>query len=164
MEVEVVSYFEGPGAASGPGLCNENRSHRIEIEIEKEGEGVLFTMGGEASAYVFFVKNRKINCTCNTAAKANETIESSAPLPKGASTIAFEFGYSRDGRGQSGYAVLFLNGKEVGRKRIEMLATGPFQIAELGLWSGTDTFGPIEVESPHSFTGAIKKVDIMLGN
>jgi arylsulfatase len=91
-------------------------------------------------------------------------VKSSAALPEGSSTVAFEFAYDGGGAGKGGDAILFLDGKEVGRSRIEHTVGGRFGIDTFGV--GCDTGSPVsnEYKPPFGFTGVIKRVDIDLGD
>lgn len=91
-------------------------------------------------------------------------VESSVKLPEGASKVAFEFEYDGGGAGKGGEAVLFVNDKEVGRKRLERTVAGRFGIDTFGV--GCDTGSPVckEYKPPFPFTGVIEKVNILLGD
>jgi arylsulfatase len=92
------------------------------------------------------------------------SIKSSVTLPKGRSTVSFEFEYDGGGAGKGGEAVLFVDDKEVGRKRIERTVAGRFGIDTFGV--GCDTGSPVckHYKPPYPFSGVIVKVDILLGD
>jgi len=74
-----------------------------------------------------------------------------------------EFAYDGGGLGKGGEAVIGINGKEVGRARIEHTVAGRFGIDTFGV--GSDTGSPVAntYKPPFPFTGTIERVDILLG-
>jgi len=142
----------------------KNRSHRIEIQIEKGGEGVLVAEGGASAGFVLYVKDGKPAYHFNWFERERTIIESSESLPSGASTVVFEFAYDGGGGGRGGEGVLYLDGKEVGRKRIPNTVAGRFGIDTFGV--GVDTGSPVsnDYKPPFAYSGVIKQVDIHLGD
>ena len=140
----------------------KNRSHRIEIQIDEPGEGVLLALGGQSAGYVFYVKDGKPAYHYNWFERERTVITSSKSLPQGASTVGFEFTYDGGGIGKGGEAVLYLDGEEVGRSRIPNTVAGRFGIDTFGV--GADTGSPVgnEYQPPYAFSGSIKQVDIYL--
>jgi len=156
-----------PGAVRLPETAaanTKNRSHRIEIHIEKPGDGVLLAEGGQSAGFVLYVKDGRPVYHYNWFDRERTSVKSSAALPEGSSTVAFEFAYDGGGAGKGGDAILFLDGKEVGRSRIEHTVGGRFGIDTFGV--GCDTGSPVsnEYKPPFGFTGVIKRVDIDLGD
>ena len=141
----------------------KNRSHRIDIAIAKGGEGVLLAEGGQSAGFVLYVKNGKPIYHYNFFDIERTSVESSLPLAEGKSTLSFEFRYDGGGAGKGGEAVLYLDNQEVGKQRIERTVYGRFGIDTFGV--GCDTGSPVckDYKPPFSFTGAIEKVDIFLG-
>lgn len=88
---------------------------------------------------------------------------SNATVPAGKSTVTVEFAYDGGGLGKGGEVVIGINGKEVGRKRIENTVAGRFGIDTFGV--GSDTGSPVSdtYKPPFPFTGKIERVDIELG-
>jgi arylsulfatase len=78
--------------------------------------------------------------------------------------VSFEFRYDGGGGGKGGEAVLFVDGKEVGKKRIERTVAARFGIDTFGV--GCDTGSPVckDYKPPFAYTGVIEKVDILLGD
>jgi len=79
------------------------------------------------------------------------------------STVTVEFAYDGGGLGKGGEAVIGIDGKEVGRARIENTVAGRFGINTFGV--GSDTGSPVTdtYKPPFPFTGKIERVDIELG-
>jgi arylsulfatase len=113
---------------------------------------------------VLYVKDGKPVYHYNFFEMERTSIESQVSLPKGKSTVSFEFRYDGGGGGKGGEAVLFVDGKEVGKKRIERTVPGRFGIDTFGV--GCDIGSPVcnEYKPPYAFTGVIEKVDILLGD
>ena len=159
------TYYAGAVRLAETAAPNtKNRSHRIDIAIEKSGEGVLLAEGGQSAGFVIYVKNGKPIYHYNFFDIERTSIESSVALPAGNSTVSFEFRYDGGGAGKGGEAVLFVNNEEVGKKRIERTVAGRFGIDTFGV--GCDTGSPVckEYKPPCPFTGVIGKVDILLGD
>jgi arylsulfatase len=142
----------------------KNRSHRIDITIEKRGDGVLLAEGGQSAGFVLYVKDGKPFYHYNFFEIERTTIEGTAKLPPGQSTVSFEFRYDGGGAGKGGEAVLIVDGKEVGKKRIERTVAGRFGIDTFGV--GCDTGSPVskDYKPPFAFTGQIERVEILLGD
>jgi len=74
-----------------------------------------------------------------------------------------EFAYDGGGLGKGGEAVIGIDGKEVGRARIENTVAGRFGIDTFGV--GSDTGSPVgkSYKTPFRFTGKVLRVDVVLG-
>jgi arylsulfatase len=72
------------------------------------------------------------------------------------------FSYDGGGIGKGGEAILFLNGEEVGRGRVENTVAGRFGVDAFDI--GEDTGAPVSntYDPPFAFTGKIERVDIKL--
>jgi hypothetical protein len=88
---------------------------------------------------------------------------SNVPLPAGKSTVAMEFAYDGGGIGKGETATIAINGKPVGKVRIEHTVAGRFGIDTFGV--GSDTGSPVgdTYKPPFPFTGKIERFDIELG-
>ena len=158
-------YYPGAVRLAETAAANtKNRSHRIEVSIAKEGDGVLVASGGRSAGFVIYVNDGAVFYHYNYFDKERTVIQSSIPLPKGASTIVYEFSYDGAGAGKGGEGVLFVNGKEAGRKRMEKTVPARFGLDTFGV--GCDTGSPVcdEYKLPFAFSGVIEKVEILLGD
>lgn len=156
-----------PGAIRLPETAapnTKNRSHSIDIQIERPGEGVLLAMGGQSAGYALYVKDGKPTYHYNWFDRERTVIRSSVPLPEGASLVRFSFSYDGGGVGQGGEGILYLNGEEVGRQRIPHTVPARFGIDTFGV--GADTGSPVgnDYKPPYPFTGRIKQVDVVLAD
>jgi len=159
------TYYPGAVRLAETAAPNtKNRSHRIDVSILQGGDGVLLAEGGQSAGFVLYVKDGKPCYHYNFFDVERTSIEASHALPKGKSKVSFEFRYDGGGGGKGGEAVLFVNDKEVGKKRIARTVAGRFGIDTFGV--GCDTGSPVcnAYKPPFAFTGEIEKVDILLGD
>ncbi|MEA5400704.1 hypothetical protein VB734_11715 [Synechococcus sp. BA-124 BA4] len=140
----------------------KNRSHSIEIQIERPGDGVLLAIGGQSVGFVLYVKDGTPIYHYNWLDRERTVIRSGQPLPEGSSSLCFKFHYDGGGVGQGGEGDLSLIGQEVGRQRIPHTVAGRFGIDTFGV--GADTGSPLcnDYRPPYSYTGRIRQVDIRL--
>lgn len=155
-----------PGAVRLPETAaanTKNRSHIIEVQIVEPGDGVLVAAGGGSAGYVLYVQDAKPIYHYNWFGRERTIITSESRLPEGASTVRFEFVYDGGGLGKGGLGVLYLDGREVGRQRIENTVAGRFGIDTFGV--GCDTGSPVsdDYQAPYPYAGTINRVDITLG-
>lgn len=144
----------------------KNRSHRVSAEVEmpaKGGEGVIVSEGGKSAGFALYVQDGKLVYHYNYFERVRTNLVSSDPLPIGKSTVAVEFAYDGGGLGKGGEATIAINGKVVGRTRIENTVAGRFGLDTFGV--GSDTGSPVTdtYKPPFPFTGKINRVDIELG-
>jgi len=159
------TYFPGAVRLAETAAPNtKNRSHRIDVTIEKKGDGVLLAEGGQSAGFVLYVKDGKPAYHYNFFEMERTSLTSDVALPEGRCTVSFEFRYDGGGAGKGGEAVLIVDGKEVGKQRIERTVAGRFGIDTFGV--GCDTGSPVckEYKPPFAFEGVIGQVDIVLGD
>jgi arylsulfatase len=161
------TYYPGAFRLSETAAPNtKNRSHRITAVItmpEKGGEGVILAAGGSSAGYALYVQNGRVVYHYNWFDRERTNLVSDIPLPAGKSTVMLEFAYDGGGLGNGGNTAIGINGKEVGRARIEHTVAGRFGIDTFGV--GSDTGSPVAntYKPPFPFTGTIERVDIQLG-
>jgi arylsulfatase len=145
-----------------------NRPHSItaEVEIPAGGaEGVLVAQGGVAGGYVLYVKENKLHYIHNYLGLEEFAVSSTVDVPKGASTLRYEFEPSgvpdiRNGRGAPGRGQLYINGELVGNTQFP--TTVPILFGIEGLSCGYD-FGEAvthKYKTPFRFTGRISHVTV----
>jgi arylsulfatase len=159
------TYYPGAVRLAETAAPNtKNRSHRIEVQIAKPGDGVLVALGGQSAGWVIYVKDGKPAYHYNWFERERTVIASNRSLPAGASTLRFDFLYDGGGVGKGGEGVLYLDGDEVGRTRIPNTVAGRFGIDTFGV--GCDTGSPVgnEYKPPFAFAGVITQVEIYLGD
>jgi arylsulfatase len=142
----------------------KNRSHSIKVAVNNDGnaEGVLVAAGGMSAGYTLYAKGGKVVYEYNYFDKVRLKVASAGPLAKGKSTVELAFAYDGGGLGKGGEAVLLMDGKEVGKGRIEETVAGRFGIDTFDV--GMDTGSPVsnDYDPPFAFTGRIERVDIKL--
>ena len=152
------TYFAGDEPAQkSPSSAIAN----ITAYVVEQGEGVLVAAGGATGGYALFVKDGKANYEYNSFGGNRYRIVSSEPLPPGGSAIRVEFDYERGGPVNGGKITMFLNGKNVGEKRVETTILSRFS-AEESLDVGLDSGSPVsdQYPSPFKFSGKIERVEI----
>lgn len=158
------TYYPGAVRLAETAAPNtKNRSHRIDIHIEHAGDGVLLAVGGQSAGFVLYVKSGVPVYHYNFFDVDRTEIASTTPLPSGSCKVSFEFAYDGGGAGKGGEGVLFVDDKEVGRKRIERTVPGRFGIDTFGV--GCDTGSPVceAYTPPFAFSGKVDRVEILLG-
>ena len=160
------TYFAGASRLAETAAPNtKNRSHRITAQIEmpdKGGEGVILAAGGASAGYALYVKDGKFVYHYNWFERERTDLASNIPLPPGKSTVTVEFAYDGGGLGKGGQVTIGIDGKEVGRTRINNTVAGRFGIDTFGV--GSDTGSPVTntYKAPFPFTGKVLQVDIDL--
>ena len=114
----------GMGGLNENGLINiENKSHSITAQVRvPEGrpcEGVIFSQGGIAGGWIFYVKDGRLTYCYNFAALEQHVISSTQPLSSGQHQVRMEFAYDGGGLGKGGTVILYIDGKAVGSGRVE---------------------------------------------
>jgi arylsulfatase len=124
---------------------------------------VILAEGGKSAGFAFYVQNGKLVYHYNYFERKRTNLVSNIALPTGKSTVTLEFAYDGGGLGKGGEAKIAINGKEVGRARIDDTVAGRFGIDTFGI--GSDTGSPVTntYKPPFRFTGTIERVDIELG-
>ena len=153
----------GPGTVRLPEdvvINTKNRSYSIVAEVDNpdgEAEGVLVTLGGETGGFAFLVLDGKPTFQYSLLGREEYTIASSEPLPRGASTIRFDFAYDGGGMGKGGTGTLSVNGRKVGEGRIEKTVPVVFSTDDT-FDVGEDWGTPISptYEPPFRFTGTLE--------
>ncbi len=155
-----------PGAVRLPETAaanTKNRSHRITVRIDEDGDGVLVACGGGSAGYVLYVHDGRPVYHYNWFGQEHTLLRADRQLPRGASTIEVDFLYDGGGAGRGGDARLRLDGVEVARGRIEHTVAGRFGIDTFGVGRDTGSAVSRDYTAPFAFAGRIARVDITLG-
>ena len=122
---------------------------------------MLVTSGGFTGGYALMVQNGKPTFHYNYVNLERYTITSSEALPRGKSTIRFDFAYDGGGLGKGGTGTLSVNGKKVGEGRIPKTVPHIFAFDDT-FDVGEDWGTPVSpsYEVPFRFTGVLEKVTI----
>ncbi len=153
-------------------------SHRLRVEIDNAdgaANGVILARGGRHGGYALFVKDGKLIYEANTFGKTRELLVSSQPLPKGKSTIVYEFKVDPSltetvkglisaallAKARPGTATLSLNGVEVAHGHLSQF--GGFRSAGTETFDiGKDNGSPVSslYDGPNAFAGKVQRVEI----
>ena len=119
--------------------------------------GVLAAMGGKTSGWSLYVKDGRPTFYYNFFEVVGYRARSSAPLPKGKSTVRVELTPEEKGHGKPAGVKLFVNGKDGNRPRGENRSGG---LQRRGFDVGADNISAVspDSKSPFKFTGKIDKV------
>lgn len=160
-----ASYSAGTIRLPEDGVIDiKNRSFSVIADVDNpdgDAEGMLVTLGGETGGFAFYVLSGTPTFQYNWLGREHYTITSSQPLPKGASTIRFDFAYDGGGRGKGGTGTLRLDGETVGTGRIDKTVPVYFSTDDT-FDVGEDWGTPISpaYKPPFRFTGTLKTVTI----
>ncbi len=151
-----------PGARiPGEGAANTiDVSFTITAHVARGGDGVLICHGDRFSGYSLFVQDGHLVHDYNCAG-AHTTVQSSAPVPPGASTLRYRF--TKTGR-LRGTAALEIDGTHAGS--VEVPQTLGTHINAIGVSVGRNPLSPVSplYEAPFPFSGALEKVVVELGD
>jgi arylsulfatase len=161
------TYFPGVRRvpeSSSPNVKNKSHAITANVDIPNDGaDGVLVAAGGNVGGYALFVKDGKPAYEYNYFIVERFKIAGTDRLTPGTHIIRFEFTYDGGGVGKGGTGMLFVDGKEVAKGRIEKTILGRFSADET-FDTGEDTGSPVSdlYKTPFRFTGTIQKVEIDL--
>ncbi len=145
-------------------IKNKSKTITAEVEVSDDGgNGTILAQGGRFGGWSLYVKDGKPAYTYNFLGLQRFTIASSKKLPKGKSTIRFDFAYDGGGMGKGGNGTLYLNDKKVGEGRIEHTQAIVFsadETADVGIDLATPVVETIGSEKKSKFTGHIPKVTV----
>jgi arylsulfatase A-like enzyme len=123
-------YF-APGAvriAEKSSAPVKNRAHTIETQIDLKGdeEGVIAAVGGMTGGYTMFIKDNRLYYDYNFLDGVHYVLKSS-PLPKGKTTLTFNFIKTREFGGDG---ELFVNGEKVDEIEMPQMHVATYSLAE----------------------------------
>jgi arylsulfatase len=162
------SFTYGPGVtgiSESATLSTHAVPFRVTAKVETGpggSDGVLAAIGGITSGWSLYVKNGRPVFYYNFFEVSHGRVESSAALPKGAATVQVDFRPVEPGPGKPADVTLFIDGKQVGKGRVE--ATVPFRYSVEPFDVGMDTVSAVskDYKSPFPFQGTIDSVTIEL--
>jgi arylsulfatase len=162
----LASFRYGPGV----NYINESatlNTHGVPFTITAEVEagagssdGVIAAMGGATSGWSLYVKDGRPTFFYNFFEVAGYRARSSAPLPKGKSTVRVEFTPEEAGFGKPATVRLLVDGKPTGGVRVER--TVPLGYGADGFDVGMDNISAVspDYRVPFPFRGRIESVTI----
>ncbi len=159
--------FGGMGRLTESSILNlHNKSYAITAELvipQSGAEGVVAALGGITGGFSLYVKDGRPKYCYNFFGLHQGYIEGENVLPAGEHQLRMEFTYDGGGVAKGGAISLYVDGKAVGKGRVEQ--------TEPQLFSADETFdvgnefgSPVTTDySRRKFTGEVKWVQIDLG-
>ncbi|MCJ7686985.1 MAG: arylsulfatase [Desulfobacteraceae bacterium] len=147
---------------SAPKIGRKHNKITINADIPKDGEGVLFAIGGFAGGLTCYLKDGYLNYEYNQFEVRRTKLKSSEKLSAGKSVIEIVLVPKGDGTLKSGDVTIQVNGKEVAKGTVPILANLLFSTE--GLDVGTDLGSPVSMdyyhEAPFAFNGTIENMNV----
>lgn len=143
---------------------NKSKTITAELDIPEGGaNGVVLAQGGRFGGWCLYLKDGKPTYTYNYLNLNQYTIGSPEALPKGKSTVVFEFAYDGGGLGKGGTGSLSVDGRKLAEGRIDKTQPNIFsadETADVGIDDATPVVAGIGQGAETRFTGKIEKVTI----
>jgi arylsulfatase A-like enzyme len=144
---------------------NQSKTITAELEIPEGGaSGAILSQGGRFGGWSLYMKDSKPAYTYNFLGLDRYTVSAKDPLPAGSATVVLDFDYDGGGAGKGGMATLSVNGKTVGKGRIEKTQPLMFsadETADVGLDNQTPVAEDIGIGPEETrFTGTIREVTV----
>ena len=151
-------------------LVLKNKSHtvtaQVEIPQDKPGQGVIVEQGGKFGGWCLYMKDGRPVYCYNFLGAQRFTVTGQSVVPAGKHQIRMEFAYDGNGVGKGGSALLLVDGKEVGRGRVERTIPNVYSLDEttdVGTFTGTPVT-PDEATGQAKFNGRIDWVELHAGS
>lgn len=100
----------------------KNKSHAVTAEIEVPpggASGAIVAQGGSTGGWALYALRGRLAYVFNFCGIEHYRVLSDTVLPEGTCQVRMEFGYDGGGLGKGGDVALFVDGKEVGKGRVE---------------------------------------------
>jgi arylsulfatase len=154
------TYGPGVGFINEGSTLNTHNGFSVTAEIDGPADGVLAAMGGTSSGWSLYVKNGRPTFYYNFFEVAGYRVQSSAPMPKGKSTVRVEVTPEEPGYGKPAAVKLLVDGKQTGAGRVER--TVPVGYGAEGFDVGADNISAVspDYRTPFPFRGTIQSVTI----
>jgi arylsulfatase A-like enzyme len=146
-------------------INTKNKSHSVtaEVEVPEAGaRGVIVAQGGNMGGWSLYAHEGKLKYRYNFVGLLEFEVTASSPLPAGTHQVRMESAYDGGGLGKGSSVTLYVDGKQVGKGRIERTHAFLFSLdetTEVGCDVGepvSDDYGPQDNE----FSGAVHWVQI----
>jgi len=115
--------FGGMGRLTESSIVNyKNKSHAVTAEVvveDEKAEGVIAAVGGRIGGWSLYAKDGKPKYCYNFYGLNHYYIEGDVVIPKGTHQVRMEFNYDGGGLAKGGDVTLFVDGKKVGKGRVE---------------------------------------------
>ena len=143
----------------------KNRSHAVTADVtipEDGGRGVVVAQGGAFGGWSVYLQEGVLAYCYNLFGMRLFKAYGEAAVPAGERQLRVEFTYDGGGLGKGGSVELFVDGRPVGRGRVEVTVPLAFSADET-LDVGSDSATPVSDDyDPKSgaFTGRVHRVQI----
>lgn len=135
----------------------------IDAEIDKNAEGVLFSVGGISAGFTVYMDKGSLKAEYNAMTLNRFKIASESAIPTGKVKIEVETRYDSKDRMAPATVTLKVNGKQVGQGRVERSVPAIFTASET-FDIGVDLSSPVALDyfdrAPFRFNGKIEKINI----
>ncbi len=161
--------FGGMGRLTESSVVNiKNKSHAVTAEVlvpESGAEGVIIAQGGLTGGWSLYCRDGKPRYCYNFFGLNHYIVEGDARIPAGTHQVRMEFVYDGGGLAKGGTVTLYVDGKDVGRGRVDQ--TEPFafsadETCDVGYESGSPV-SPEYGSRGNRFSGEVNWVQIGLG-
>jgi len=159
-------FFPGMRRMQENSVINtKNKSHSVTAEIvvpDKGATGVIVAQGGNMGGWTLYAKDGKLKYFYNFLGMRHYEVTAASTLPAGKHQVRMEFAYAGGGIGKGADITLFVDGKEVGKGRVERSHGYLFSMdetTEIGCDNGepvSTDYGPRD----NGFNGEVKWVQI----
>jgi arylsulfatase len=144
---------------------NRSKTVTAKVEIpEGGGQGVILAQGGRFGGWSLYLDRGRPFYTYNFLGLSRDTVSGEDVIAPGPATIVLDFVYDGGGLGKGGVATLSVNGKQVGKGRIERtqpLIFSADETADVGLDNQTPVAEGIGIGRDETrFTGRIERVEV----
>jgi arylsulfatase len=144
-------------------LKNQSSSITATIDVPVKSNGVLLALGGKFGGYSLYIKNNVPMYTYNWAGQTQYDVVSKKALTAGKHVVKYVFTYDGGGRGKGGIGVLYIDGVEVGRGRIENTIPNVISLdegADVGMDDATNVSKNYPIGEANTYNGKIDKIEI----
>jgi len=163
------TLFPGMRVTEASVLTVKNKSHSVTAKVTVPAggaEGVLITQGGRVGGWSLYAKQGKLKYCYNFLGIQEFFVESNSAIPPGDHELRMSFKYDGGGVGKGGDVTLEVDGKPVGKGRVERtipMGYSADEACDVGADSGSPTspdYGP----KGNAWNGKIAWVRIDLGD
>jgi arylsulfatase len=157
--------FGGMGRLTESSIVNiKNKSHAVTAEVvvpSTGASGVIVAQGGLTGGWSLYTKKGKPKYCYNFFGVDRYVVEGTDEIPAGTHQVRMEFTYDGGGLGKGGSVVLYVDGKPVGKGRVEHTEPLLFSADET-CDVGTEFGSPVTYDYPPAlaFSGEVNWVEI----
>jgi arylsulfatase A-like enzyme len=146
-------------------MKNKSYSVTADLDVPKSGaEGVIVAQGGNTNGWSLYAKGGKLKYCYNFFGINLTFVEAGSPIPAGHHQVRMEFKYDGGGLAKGGDVTLYVDGKSVGKGRLEQTVPMVFsadETCDVGKEGGSPVspdYGP----TGNEFSGEVNWVQIDL--